>query len=81
MILTKKEAKARNLERRICAFHNVNPDQEGVYHCTNCVIIQDPCGCDEDMECEDCALDKEEFLKDMAERGIFPRKKEAWEEA
>ena len=48
----------------------VNPDQEGVYHCPNCIIIQDPCGCDEDMECEDCAPDKQAFLLDIAS---FPK--------
>jgi len=57
MIFTKQEAyNARINEGCICDYHMNNPDQTGVYNCPDCVIIQDPCGCGEDGECEDCRV-------------------------
>lgn len=70
MIITKKEAQKRGIAiffPKICQFHQVNPDQTEEYSCRKgCIIIQDPCGCDWDAMCEDCTLNKEEFLRDFA---------------
>lgn len=55
MILSKKEAKREGIEySQICPFHQQNPDQNGVYSCPDCRIIQEPCGCDENMGCKIC---------------------------
>ena len=55
MYITKEEAVKRGIKKTgICEFHETHPDQEGVQSCEKCIIIQDPCGCDEDMECDKC---------------------------
>jgi hypothetical protein len=55
MIISKLEAKERKIEHQIiCKFHMIHPDQRGTYECKDCFIIEDKCGCDMDMECENC---------------------------
>ena len=56
MIISKTEAKKRKLQNsKICKFHQSNPDQQAVmYSCEDCLIIREPCGCDEYSSCEAC---------------------------
>lgn len=66
MIISKKEAFAKGIKKGgLCNFHLCHPDQEGSYSCDKCVIIEDSCGCGEDMECGECRLsnDTGRFLR------------------
>lgn len=68
MIISKTEAKKRKLQNsKICEFHQHNPDQQAImYSCEDCLIIREPCGCDEDSSCEDCEpAHKQKLLTEM----------------
>lgn len=56
MILTKKQAREKNLKySKLCKFHDKYPDQvASESSCQKCMLIREPCGCDDDMYCEAC---------------------------
>lgn len=59
MIMTKKEAKQKGVEcGTICECDDCNHrDQRSSEECPHCIFIEDACGCDEDMSCEQCDPD------------------------
>ena len=61
MIYTKQAVYDNKLESGICDYHLNNPDQNGVYNCPDCVIIEDSCGCGEDDECNYCKVKTKDY--------------------
>lgn len=56
MKITKEQAKKMGIEHsQLCGFHQTYPDQTAsMFGCKKCLLIEDPCGCDEDGVCEVC---------------------------
>ena len=76
MFVTKEEVIKRKLKSSdigLCSFHEHHPDQNGIELCKDCLLIRDPCGCDEDSECECCMT---QTVKEIRTEGDMIKKVE-----